>query len=591
MPDYKEILVKHDLMAKRPQKVSLLIAQFTTSHEDWEKKDGLYFQKDPDSVWSNIEKLLIMARQCKVNMVIFPELSVPSQFIFKIQSWSNETGITVIAGSHYHKTNNKYISRCPIIVSGKVFFTEKITPAPSEKSSFEGEGIISGNNIALITNSPVGNFGVLICSDYLDQDVRKILIQNNIDILCVPAFQKKSELYYSRMNIDCEESENGIYIVYSNMQNEMFGDGHSALFGKMDNLWFERIIEKGLTDANPPHKIFEMKSNQEYIVVQIDIDHKRPYINRNVKAEPNVFFYNTEIATADLTTTEFLNCRDYADEIYEKNADVSNTVQTNLSITNLIIQDNTHILLPYESPFYPYGIVPLNNQSYVRRDSDKQLESLLNSEPFICLHGAFRLGKSSLLIRVPQMFAKDWIVFRPDFEFYQRSFEEELFDDLQDLNIGICNCKSLDKILKQTKMVFLIDEIGKCSDKDASMLIEKIYALFEHAPQDHIRVVLTIPIPLNIYIQNIGLKNPKYYDCWKSVKLKELNEIELQELLAKFPQQITLSLKKNLSKIQQCTSMKPNKVQEFCDGLWKYLRNEEISISDIDQKLESYIYI
>jgi predicted amidohydrolase len=320
MPDYNEILVHHDLKVIRPQRIRLLIAQFTTNYEDWEQKDGLCFLKNPDSVWSNIDKLLTVARQYTVDMVILPELSVPSQCISEIQSWSREIGATVIAGSHYHKTNDKYISRCPIIVAGEVFFTEKITPAPSEKSPFEGEGIVSGNKIALIRNSPVGNFGVLICSDYLNSDIRRILIKNNIDILCVPACQNKSELYYSRMNIDCEESENGIYILYSNMLYDEFGDGRSALFGKMDNYWLEQIRAKGLTDINPPHKIFEMKSNQNFVVIEVDLDHKRPYINRTVNSDPNVFFIKTEVATDNLTT-QFSKSIAHSDERYKKIVD------------------------------------------------------------------------------------------------------------------------------------------------------------------------------------------------------------------------------------------------------------------------------
>jgi Predicted amidohydrolase len=343
MPDYKKLLVFHDLNAKRPQKVRLLITQFTTSHEDWEQKDGLYFQKNPDSVWSNIDKLLTLACKYNVNMVIFPELSVPSQCISAIRSWSKKTGATVIAGSHYYKTNDKYISRCPIIVAGEIFFTEKITPAPSEKSPFEGEGIVSGNIITLIKNSPVGNFGVLICADYLNSDIRRILIQNNIDILCVPACQNNSELYYSRMNIDCEENENGIYIVYSNMKYDKFGDGRSALFGKMDKFWLEQIRNKGLTDMNPFHKIFEMNSIKNSIVIDVDLDHKRPYINRTVNSDPNVFFLKTEIAT-DYLTKEFLYSIPHTDEKSKKIGDVLKPIDTKDT------QKDKFLLLPKESP-------------------------------------------------------------------------------------------------------------------------------------------------------------------------------------------------------------------------------------------------
>ena len=321
MLDYKEILVHQDLKTIRPKKVRLLIAQLVTSDEDWIKKDRLYFHKDFNSVWSNIDKLLIKARQNTVDIVIFPELSIPYQCIPGIQSWSRETGATVIAGSHYHKMGNKYISRSPIIVAGEVFFTEKITPAPIEKSVFEGKGIVPGKKITLFRNSPIGNFGVLICSDYLKSEVRRLLIESNIDILFIPAVQNNSDLYYSRMNIDCEESENGIYIVYANMQYEKFGDGRSALFGKMDKTWLEEIKDEGFTDMNPFHKIFEMKSDQNFLILEVDLDNKRPYINKTVNSSPNVNFIKTGIAT-DSLSTQFLKKIAHDDERYKRILDL-----------------------------------------------------------------------------------------------------------------------------------------------------------------------------------------------------------------------------------------------------------------------------
>lgn len=405
MPDYKEILVHHDLKAIKPQKVRLLIAQFTTSQEDWEQKDGLYFQKNLDSVRSNIDKLLTTARQYTVDMVIFPELSVPSQCISEIQSWSRETGATVIAGSHYHKIEDNYISRCPIIVDGEVFFTEKTTPAPSEKSPLEGEGIVSGNKIALIRNSPVGNFGVLICSDYLNSNVRRILIENDIDILCVPAFQNNSELYYSRMNIDCEESENGIYIVYANMQYDKLGDGRSALFGKMHKSWLEQIRDKGLTDMNPFHKIFEMRSNHNFVVVEVDLYHKRPFINRNVYSDPNVFFIKTEIAT-DHLTTQFSKSIAHSDERYKK-----------------IKKSYSPSALPY------YSEIDRKLVSKNRLENINQALSYLQENRLLLFSGLAGVGKTTLARSLV-----DFVPVNPPFWFtFTRESETTLEEILEEL--------------------------------------------------------------------------------------------------------------------------------------------------------------
>ncbi len=256
-------------------------------------------------------------------------------------------------------------------------------------------------------------------------------------------------------------------------------------------------------------------------------------------------------------------------------------------------QDDDPLLLPDESPFHRFGTIPLNNQSYVTRDSDLKLERLLSSNSFICLHGDYCLGKSSLLIRVPQMFSEGWSVFQPRLDLYQSgskgTFEMNFFAELQGVNKEVQSWFSLDKFLKVNKLVFLIDEIGACSDQVASMFIEKLYTLVENAPPGHVRVVLTIPKSLDVYIEEIGLKNPKYYNCWETVEITKFNERELLELLVIFPPLVELSLQENLSAIHKCTSMKPNEVQRFCDGLWKYLRGKEIPIREIDQKVQYYL--
>lgn len=194
----------------------------------WKPENGLSYLQKNERLVSKIREFLKIARQHTIDVLIFPELSIPESLIELIQEWSNQHGTIVICGSHYYKSADGYISRCPIIIDGVVYFSEKLNPAPIEKSPIAGEGIIGGQKVLKFLNTSIGNFSVLICSDYLDEDLKRKLDLNSLDFLFVPSFQRKSEVYFSRMDIDCSSAESGLYIVYSNFYDSKNGDGRSA---------------------------------------------------------------------------------------------------------------------------------------------------------------------------------------------------------------------------------------------------------------------------------------------------------------------------------------------------------------------------
>jgi hypothetical protein len=258
-----------------------------------------------------------------------------------------------------------------------------------------------------------------------------------------------------------------------------------------------------------------------------------------------------------------------------------------------INQEDDLLLLLDESPFHPFGTIPLDHQSYIKRHSDLMLNGLLKKKLFICLHGDFCSGKSSLLIRVPCMLSKGWNVCQPKLDLYQigrkNTFEKNFFDDLQNVDTRIQNWISLNEFLMESKLVFLIDEINTLPPQEASKLIEKLYAIIEKAPSSNVRLVLTCPKSLNVYIKEIGLKNTKYCYCWETVKITNFSQDELLKLLGLFPPRLTSSLQEKLNEIQKCTLMKPSEVQKFCDDLWKYLSGNEIPIREIDKGVEYYL--
>lgn len=280
-----------DLQNPPPAMARLLIAQARWDIGDFERRDGLYFFRNVDVARQFVDRILGQARQHLVNLVVFPELSVPESLIATLQDFSKKTGAVVVGGSHYFKSKSGYHSRSPIVIDGTVYFTEKTVPAPSESITIEGQGLHPGTTLHLFRNTPVGTFAVLICSDYLDDVTRHLIPIDDLDLLCVPTFQRDSVKHHLRMHIDCESSADGLYIAYANTICPGYGDGRSALFAHMDTTFLANYKESHYTDGNPQWKICELADDQTYMIVDVDLRHKRPYAGKTVRARTNVHLF------------------------------------------------------------------------------------------------------------------------------------------------------------------------------------------------------------------------------------------------------------------------------------------------------------
>jgi predicted amidohydrolase/predicted ribosome-associated RNA-binding protein Tma20 len=304
-----------DFGAKRPATVRLFIAQVPFDASEWKEEHGLVFPQDPERIGRAIERILALARQATAEVVVLPELSVPHEVLEIPRIWSEQTGGIVVAGSHYFRTKHGYVSRCPIIVSGKVYFTEKIVPAPVETSPIAGEGLSPGSTLTVLKNTSAGNLAVLICSDYLERELVVKTVSDDIDLLCVPAFQRGSDAYHSRMSIDCEEHTRGLYIAYANTLSDGLSDGRSALFGMMDQLFLNKLINAGYTDGRPPWKVCELGPEHTHLVAEIDLSQKKPLAKRTIHTRSNIVLVNVG-SPADKTAERFATAIGHHDERY-----------------------------------------------------------------------------------------------------------------------------------------------------------------------------------------------------------------------------------------------------------------------------------
>lgn len=381
-----------DLNQEKQDTCRIMICQLNSDEFDWELKNGLYFMVNNEKISLKIKDLLSIAKLNSVDLILFPELSIPEKQIEKLQEWSREQQSIIICGSHYSNNDSVYTPRSPVIIKGEVYFTEKIYLSPLEKSPIINEGASSGIKILKFTNSFIGNFAILICSDYLEDNLKIDLNLQSLDFLCVPSYQRDSEVYYRRMNVDCENSKDGLFILYSNFINEKYGDGNSSLFGIMDRMYLDKIKIAGYSDLDPNKKIFQFRNTTEYLIADLDLKNKRPFANRNISTSPNVqiISINTETKNKDL---EFIKKIFHDDERYKRIDDLYVEPNEYNEILEIIDEKNivfiigdpgigkTYTAVKILKTYYEKGFQPIWIAGLEKEERDLQSKVLRDFEP------------------------------------------------------------------------------------------------------------------------------------------------------------------------------------------------------------------
>jgi hypothetical protein len=291
----------------RPNKVTALVCQLRFDESDWDNEKDLFKLNNKSRIEDYLDHITYAISNFDAHLIVLPELSIPNYFLSQLQNISKQSGIIIVGGSHYHEENDRTISRCPVIINGIVYYTDKINPSPLEISPIKGNGLSNGETIKIFQNSLIGNFAVIICADYLDQKIRAKLASYNLDFVIIIAFQKDSEQYHERMNVDCEELDYGSYFLYSNVLCPPLADGRSGLFGIMDKIFSKKLVKSGWSNGDPETKLVELPSEERlsYFVVDIDVTNKKPSFLRNIHTKPNV-----SIVTKDESTREYEKIED-----------------------------------------------------------------------------------------------------------------------------------------------------------------------------------------------------------------------------------------------------------------------------------------
>ena len=194
-----------------------------------EDRPGYWFSgiQNPKQVSESVKKILTDLSTCGVNIVVFPELTVPEDVLLTIQQTfrlsslrietmeSSDELVMVIAGSFHKECEGKRFNICPVLGPGgiKLWEQKKMHPftlMPYEASSipqlsgsdeFKSKGGIEAINlvgsrsnrpkaerkIVICDAPPIGRMVVLICLDFILPEYEAVLRELGVNMVFVPA--------------------------------------------------------------------------------------------------------------------------------------------------------------------------------------------------------------------------------------------------------------------------------------------------------------------------------------------------------------------------------------------------------------------
>ncbi|MBM3237595.1 carbon-nitrogen hydrolase family protein [Candidatus Poribacteria bacterium] len=188
------------------------VSEFTIEQSSvtYGDRPGYWFSglQNPQQVSESVKEILMDLSAQGVNIVVFPELTVPEEVLLAIKETMNSSNnlVMVIAGSFHKECEGKRFNICTVLGPGgiKLWEQKKMHPfvlMPDEASSipqlsgsdeFKSKGGIEAINLAerkivICDAPPIGRMVVLICLDFIVPEYEAVLRELGVNMVFVPA--------------------------------------------------------------------------------------------------------------------------------------------------------------------------------------------------------------------------------------------------------------------------------------------------------------------------------------------------------------------------------------------------------------------
>lgn len=191
-------------MIKPVNEALLQIIPLDTTREQLDPITRKFKKGELETRMAEVEETLKKCLNSNVDIVIYPEYSVPEESIGPIQDLVRGNGKTiVIAGTHLFKKKTEgttqWFNRCPVITPEETVFQDKICQSPLELFPIQEADVLYR-----ITGSRIGDFCVNICAGLrLDIHELRWRIRDRLDFMFVPSLNRETRTYSNTAKESC----------------------------------------------------------------------------------------------------------------------------------------------------------------------------------------------------------------------------------------------------------------------------------------------------------------------------------------------------------------------------------------------------
>jgi len=247
-------------------------------------KAGSVIIIEDNDVYSAKLTQILDAVKGETDLIVFPEFSIPAHYLPAMKQYSDENSIVIVAGSHYITDetlveydgmfHDKFVDHdirkniSPVIIpfSEKMYHTEKILSTKEERKLFNEKGITHGSLNRIFKLNDEVTFGIMICFDFLNDDLRK-RITDACNVILVPQTNPGTKRFHKIGHTEIDNPRgagNKAYVMasgiftYGDDENMMGGDSGVIMTLDKDS-YKERkdaIIETIEVDRNKVYEQF-----------------------------------------------------------------------------------------------------------------------------------------------------------------------------------------------------------------------------------------------------------------------------------------------------------------------------------------------
>ena len=230
------------------------------------------FQLTPEGAEKHIDifnKSICQAIQNDVDAIVFPEMFIPTSQIEYIKKKSRENNLIIITGLDYELASTQGLTNsCAIALpDGRVIRQKKLF-----KSKYDLPQMVKGNELSVF-ETPIGEFSVFICYDYLSsQDLVKL--RGVIDTLFVLTLNPDARSYHEKALADAYSTLYGFICIVNAFDPDHSPPilGGSGSYGPLKKDKTIAQFEDGVVGIKivklPLHELYEARSGNKSSIMK-----------------------------------------------------------------------------------------------------------------------------------------------------------------------------------------------------------------------------------------------------------------------------------------------------------------------------------